>query len=174
MHSAVFSPAQWGVRPLEMADIDQVLAIQAERYGPEFSEGAQVVSQRLSVAHQCSWAAVRQGTVVGYLAAYWSVPGAITPLHGAFAAYDKADWLYLHDMAIAGVMQGQGVAKRLLQAAREQARQRGVRRSALVSVQGSRAYWERHGYAVEATQEAQQLQHLASYGEDALYMVGPV
>ena len=52
------------------------------------------------------------------------------------------------------------------------ARARGVQRTALVSVQGSQHYWERQGYKVEPVTNAAQQQHLASYGEGALYMVG--
>ena len=44
-------------------------------------------------------------------------------------------------------------------------------RSALVAVQGSRGYWERHGYAVHALRNALQRQHLAAYGEGAVYML---
>mgnify|MGYP003346451563 CR=1 FL=1 len=51
-------------------------------------------------------------------------------------------------------------------------RARGVQRTALVSVQGSRLYWERQGYAVQSVTNAVQQQHLDSYGEGALYMVG--
>jgi hypothetical protein len=40
-----------------------------------------------------------------------------------------------------------------------------------VSVQGSRGYWERHGYAAHALASPQQQKHLDSYGEGALYMV---
>ena len=65
-----------------------------------------------------------------------------------------------------------GLVPRVVQALKAQARARGVQRTALVSVQGSRLYWERQGYAVESVTNAAQQQHLASYGEGALYMVG--
>ena len=48
---------------------------------------------------------------------------------------------------------------------------RGLTRSALVAVQGSQTYWERHGYAVHALRDAVQRQHLATYGEGAVYML---
>ena len=44
--------------------------------------------------------------------------------------------------------------------------------TALVSVQGSQAYWERQGYSIEIVKNAAQQQHLATYGPQALYMVG--
>ena len=115
---------------------------------------------------------VQGGELVAYLAAYWSRPGAITPLNGDFADYDDASVLYLHDMAVSEAAAGQGLAGRMVQALKAQARARGVQRTALVSVQGSRLYWERQGYAVQSVTNAVQQQHLDSYGEGALYMVG--
>ena len=41
----------------------------------------------------------------------------------------------------------------------------------LLAVQGSQTYWERHGYAVHALRDAVQRQHLAAYGEGAVYML---
>ena len=61
---------------------------------------------------------------------------------------------------------GQGLGQRLLGAAWHQARVRGVRHAALVSVQGTRGFWRRQGFAPAAAQPPA----LASYGADALYM----
>ena len=160
------------LRPLLVADVDAVLQIQAQCYGPDFVEPREVFARRLQMAGQCSWAAVHEGEVLAYLAAYWSHPGMVTPLNGEFADYADANVLYLHDMAVSPTAAGQGLAKRMVDAATAMARQRGVMRTALVSVQGSQAYWERQGYAVEIVKNAMQRQHLATYGPDALYMVG--
>ena len=59
------------------------------------------------------------------------------------------DTLYLHDMAVLPGMAGQGLARRLLQPLWEQAAAQGLRQSALVSVQGSEGYWQRHGYVAQ-------------------------
>ncbi|KAA9180035.1 GNAT family N-acetyltransferase, partial [Delftia sp. BR1] len=56
----------------------------------------------------------------------------------------------------------------------ERARAEGLRHTALVSVQGSRGYWERHGYAVQALTDPLQQQRLMSYGDGALYMARPL
>ena len=65
---------------------------------------------------------------------------------------------------------GQGLAHALLQPVWAQARAEGLRHSALVSVQGSQAYWQRQGYALHPLQDAAQQARLASYGEGAVYM----
>lgn len=160
------------LRPLVAADVDAVLRIQAQCYGEGFVEPREVFVRRLQSAGHCSWAAVQGGEVMAYLAAYWSRPERITPLHGDFACYEDASVLYLHDMAVSEAAAGQGLARRMVDAAKAQARQRGIVQTALVSVQGSQSYWERQGYAVSIVKNAAQQQHLASYGGDAVYMVG--
>ena len=160
------------LRALGAADVNAVLRIQAQCYGDGFVEPREVFARRLQVAGQCSWAAVQGDEVLAYLAAYWSRPGAITPLNGEFADYADASVLYLHDMAVSPTAAGQGLARRMVDAAKTMARQRGILRTALVSVQGSQAYWERQGYSIEIVKNAAQQQHLATYGPQALYMVG--
>ena len=83
----------------------------------------------------------------------------------------RASWISF-SVAVSTEAAGRGLAKRMVEAAKQQARARGVQRTALVSVQGSQHYWERQGYKVEPVTNAAQQQHLASYGEGALYMVG--
>ena len=160
------------LRALGAADVNAVLRIQAQCYGDGFAEPGEVFTRRLQSVGHCSWAAEQGGELVAYLAAYWSRPGAITPLNGDFADYADASVLYLHDMAVSSVVAGQGLAQRMVQAVKTQARARGVQRTALVSVQGSQLYWERQGYKADSVTNAAQQQHLASYGEGALYMVG--
>ena len=97
--------------------------------------------------------------------------GKVTPLHGDFEAANPPDTLYLHDMAVLPALAGQGLAaKALLAPLWRGAVARGLTRSALVAVQGSQGYWERHGYAVHTLRDAVQRQRLAAYGEGAVYM----
>ena len=163
---------QIALRPLGVDDVDAVLHIQARCYGADFVEPREVFARRLAMPAHCSWAAVRGDEVMAYLAAYWSRPGAITPLNGDFSQYADASVLYLHDMAVSPDAAGQGLAGRMVQAAREQARARGITRTALVSVQDSQAYWERQGYNCVFLKNAAQQQHLDSYGKGAVYMEG--
>lgn len=160
------------LRALAPSDVNAVLRIQAQCYGDGLVEPREVFARRLQATGHCSWGAVAGDELVAYLAAYWSRPGAITPLNGDFANYADASVLYLHDMAVSAAAAGQGLARRMLDAARAQARLRGVQQMTLVSVQGSALYWERQGFIVQEVRNAAQQQHLASYGEGAVYMVG--
>ena len=147
-------------------------------YGDGLVESEAVYARRLaSPAHRSlallDAAGGAAGRLVAYLAAYRSTLGQVTPLHGDFGAVPDpaADTLYLHDMAVLPAFHGQGLAQRLLAAAWQGARAEGLRRAALVSVQGTQAYWARLGFAVHALAHAAQRQRLAGYGDGAVYMV---
>lgn len=172
---ALPSPPAWTLRPLTAADVPALLRVQAACYGDQYVEPAAVFTQRLSSPHHCSWGVELPGQpgVQAYLAAYWSHPGKVTPLHGPFTAPQPghSEILYLHDMAVLPSLAGQGVATALLRTLWTQAQARGVSQAALVSVQDSQAYWARQGFAVANVADAQQLAHLQTYGEDAVYMV---
>ena len=158
-------------RALTVDDLPGLLAVQHACYGEGFIEGAEVFARRLANPAQCSLVLEERGRVCAYLAAYDSMLGKVTPLHGDFEAADPPDTLYLHDMAVLPALAGQGLARALLAPLWRGAVTRGLTRSALVAVQGSRGYWERHGYAVHALRNALQRQHLAAYGEGAVYML---
>lgn len=169
--SALPPPAPPLPRPLAVADLPGLLQVQRACYGEGFEESHAVFLRRLACPAQCSLALARDGRLVAYLAAYRSVRGKVTPLHGDFEPAEAPDTLYLHDMAVSPALAGQGLARVLLQAAWATARSEGLRHSALVSVQGSQGYWARHGYAPAPLQHAVQRQRLATYGEGAVYMV---
>lgn len=159
------------VRPLALSDLADLLAVQLACYGEGFVESGDVFARRLASPANCSLVLERGGVVCAYLAAYRSVRGKVTPLHGDFEAVAQPDTLYLHDMAVLPARAGQGLARALLQPLWAQAVAQGMRHSALVSVQGSQAYWERQGYAQQPLEDATQRARLTSYGESAVYMV---
>ncbi|WP_429951562.1 GNAT family N-acetyltransferase [Comamonas sediminis] len=157
-------------RPLVVSDIPGLLAVQLACYGEGFVESAEVFALRLASSANCSLVLERGGQVCAYLAAYRSVQGKVTPLHGDFEPVARPDTLYLHDMAVLPALAGQGLAQALLLPMWERAQADGLRHTALVSVQGSQRYWERQGYAVQPLHDAQQRQRLATYGDSAVYM----
>lgn len=158
------------VRPLALDDLADLLAVQLACYGEGFVESGDVFARRLASPANCSLVLEQGGRVCAYLAAYRSVRGKVTPLHGDFEAVARPDTLYLHDMAVLPLHAGQGLARRLLQPLWAEALAQGLRHSALVSVQGTQPYWEHHGYAPQALGDAAQQARLASYGGGAVYM----
>ena len=158
------------VRPLALSDLTDLLAVQLACYGEGFVESGDVFARRLASPANCSLVLEQGGVVCAYLAAYRSVRGKVTPLHGDFEAVAQPDTLYLHDMAVLPAHAGKGLARALLQPLWAQGCAHGLRHSALVSVQGSQAYWERQGYALRPLEDATQRARLTSYGEGAVYM----
>ena len=165
------SPPAWAPRALTAADLPGLLAVQRACYGDGFVESAEVFARRLASPAHCSLVLEHAGTVCAYLAAHRSVQGKVTPLHGDFEALPHTDTLYLHDLAVLPALAGQGIARALLEPLWAQAAAAGLAYTALVSVQGSQAYWAHHGYAVQPLADAAQQARLASYGEGAVYML---
>ncbi|WP_462386377.1 GNAT family N-acetyltransferase [Acidovorax sp. Q11] len=159
------------VRPLALSDLADLLAVQLACYGEGFVESGDVFARRLASPANCSLVLDQGGKVCAYLAAYRSVRGKVTPLHGDFEVVPAADTLYLHDMAVLPTCAGQGLARALLAPLWERAVQEGLRHTALVSVQGSQGYWKHYGYAGYPLQDATQRERLSTYGRDAEYLL---
>lgn len=76
----------------------------------------------------------------------------------------------MHDLAIPPEACGAGVAAVLIQAYFAALRPMKARFACLTAINGSRVFWERHGFRVTAAAAGQ----LDSCGEDAQYMSMPV
>ncbi|MFC4932779.1 GNAT family N-acetyltransferase [Massilia sp. GCM10023247] len=161
------------IRPLSHDDLEAVLRVQAECYGPAMQEPAAVIRARLAAAGDTAFAAVAGGALLGYLFAYRSLLGSVTPLGAAYAPAGAPDTLYLHDLAVSPRAAGQGLARRLAQHAAQLARREALPWCALVSVQDSQRFWEKLGYRAAACPAPQAAQALASYPALALYMTRP-
>lgn len=165
-------PSAATLRALHPDDLAALLRIQLACYGHAFIESIEVYARRLTNPANCSLVYERDGQVRAYLAAYRSLHGKVTLLHGDFESPRRpADTLYLHDMAVPPAHGGQGLAQALLERAWALARASGLRRSALVSVQDSQDYWARRGYVAQPLADARERSRLASYGEGAVYMM---
>lgn len=147
-------------------DLAGVLDVQAACYPPAMQEPAHVVLARLAASPRTVLVARDDDGVCGYLFAYPSRLGKVTPLGGAFAVPAEPDALYLHDLAVAPRAAGQGVARRLVAWLHDDAASRGLRHAALVSVQDSLAFWDSLGYVPAAGDDGA----LATYPGAAYYM----
>lgn len=157
-------------RPLSLADLPGLQAVQRQCYGTDLVEGTDVFARRLAHPANCSAAMVQAGEVRAYVVAYRSCWGQVTPLHGDFSDHPAPDTLYLHDLAVGPQWVGQGYGQALRHWLWCQASAWGLRWSALVSVQDTQAYWQRQGYHPQPLSDATQRQRLRSYGPGAVYM----
>ena len=159
-------------RLISQADLAAVVALQDGCYSDALYESPALLSQRLQVAANSCWLAENSaGELLAYLFSYPSINGYVTPLASAFAPAAAPELLYLHDMAVSPAARGLGLASQLLVTAKQHALSLGLTKLALVAVQGSVPYWQRHGFAVVNPLSASAISALASYhGEQACYM----
>jgi len=156
-----------------LANPDDALAIHAiqeESYSVSMQEKIEVILQRLQQAPHTCWVAEDDVGPCGYLLAYPSKLGAVTPLGGNFSVDANSDTLYLHDLAVSRRMAGKGVGNALVELAMQTATIWKMFYSGLVSVQGSRQYWMRLGYKADKP-DVQYAAHLKSYPDESVYMV---
>jgi GNAT superfamily N-acetyltransferase len=157
------------IQPMQADDVSHVFAVQVACYQSSFHESISVIAERFAQSPQTAWLAWQDDQVVGYLVAYRSVFGKVSPLGAGFDVAPQPTCLYLHDLAIVPSAAGRGVAARLIGHARQWAQAEGLQGSALVSVQDSQAFWQKYGYQACGVEGLQQ-QHLATYGMDVCYM----
>ncbi|CAN7383419.1 GNAT family N-acetyltransferase [Massilia sp. LjRoot122] len=159
------------IRAMRLEDLDAVLAVQAACYPPSMQEAAAVLRARMRAAGDSCVVAEDGNGMCGYLFAYPSRLGLVTPLGAEFAPACDADTLYLHDLAVAPRAHGRGLARRMAGHLLEQAHARGFAWSALVSVQDTAGFWSALGYRIEHAACPAALTALASYPGLARYMV---
>ena len=157
------------LRTIREDDLDAVLSVQAACYPPAMQEAGAVVRSRIRAAGATSFVAECEGKLVAYVFAYRSTRGAVTPLDAHFELAEAGDTLYIHDLSVAPLAAGRGLARRLVGRLRALAREQGLARCALVSVQDSQRFWERLGFRESACGEPARLA-LATYPPVAIYM----
>lgn len=159
------------LRTMTPADVPAVMQIQARCYGPSMQEGEATIRARLSASPDLSWVAETHGEVGAYLVAYRSRLGKLGALGAPFDIADDPDSLYLHDLAVDPGCKGVGLGPALVRMALRKADNESLPYSSLVSVQASKEFWARQGYAVWADLDARQASHLQTYSGQAWYMV---
>lgn len=162
------------LRAMRLDDLPAVLAVQAACYPPPMQEPAATVLARCKAAPGSCLVAVDHAGVCAYLFGYRSRLGVVTPLGAAFEAMPDADAFYLHDLAVAPRGKGRGLGRALVAQAWAWADRQGLRASALVSVQDTRAFWTGLGYREAALDCAEARAALASYPAAAHYMTRPL
>lgn len=152
------------------ADLEAVLRVQAACYPASMQEPREVVLSRMRAAPGSCAVAVDAEGVCGYLFAYPSRLGAVTPLDAPFEPAPDADTLYLHDLAIAPRAHGRGLARRLVRHLLDRGRALGLASSSLVSVQDTVAFWASLGYLEAGIDCPEARAALAGYPGSARYM----
>ncbi|MCM2267640.1 MAG: GNAT family N-acetyltransferase [Elusimicrobiales bacterium] len=153
-------------KPLEAADMPQVLAI-AARLHPELPERLEVLAEKRRLFPDGCRKLMAGLDMAGYgLAHPWRLNAA--PRVDAFLELlpSAPDCLYLHDVAVLSEGRGRGAAGAYVVYLEGLARKLGLGHLALVSVYGTVPLWEKLGFkSVSAGAPP-----LPSYGPSAAYM----
>jgi GNAT superfamily N-acetyltransferase len=162
------APLAW--RPMTTADIDGVVTV-ARLSFPDHFESRACFENRLALSPAMSFVlAGADDTVRGYLFAYpWKgeTAPALNTLIEAIPA--EADRIYLHDLALDPAVRGGGHTRSIVERLVDQVRADGWTMMALVAVNDATAFWQRMGFNAVTSPELSA--KLASYGDDACYMV---
>lgn len=157
---------------MRAADLPAILDVQGQCYGDTLVESADALESRLVLSPGTCWVAVlADGALAGYLFTHaW--PEATLPPWNGLLVRDWSDdepltW-FVHDMAVAPIGRGLGLAVQLHNVARDVAATRGLRSSRLVAVQSADKYWRRFGYAPMAA--GKHAAKLEMYGAGAVLM----
>jgi len=163
------SPETIAWRPLAPADLPAVEAIAADVH-PDFFEEPAVFAERQRLYPAGTHLLEVEGTPAGYVLSHpWRL-GSLPALNALLGALpEDADTYYLHDLAILPRARGAGAAGRIVADLVAHARQAGFAAMSLVAVNGSRQFWERHGFAARDVPAL--ADKLTSYEADARYMV---
>lgn len=156
-------------RALTPSDLPAVDAIAAIVH-PSFPEDTEVLAERVRLYPDGARLLEIDGLPSGYVLAHpWrfkSLP-LLNSLLGAIPA--DADTFYLHDLALVSAARGTGAAAMIVGEMLRHARLKQFATMSLVAVNGSQAFWHKHGFRpVDAPELATKL---ASYDAAARFMV---
>jgi len=137
---------------------------------PGFFEAPEVLGERQRLYRNGCYLLEIGEKPAGYVLSHpWrtgSLP-ALNVLLGDLPA--DADTYYLHDLALLPVARRVGAASHIVAALAKHAAAKGFPSMSLVAVNGSRGFWERHGFAVREEPELEA--KLRSYEPSARLMV---
>ena len=157
---------------MSAADLPAMLAVQAQCYGDGLLESPDALASRLALSPDTCWvAALADGALAAYLLTHAWPEDSLPPWNGQLTrdwSDDAGLTWFVHDMAVAPIGRGAGLAPRLYHAARAAATDAGLVSSRLIAVQSAAAYWRRLGYAPEPADT--HAAKLATYGDDAVLM----
>ena len=156
------------LRTMRESDLHAVYAVQTLAY-TDMVESLDVLRSRLMSAPDTAWVAENKDGIGAYLVAYPSHRGKISSLGGEFDIAPAANALYIHDLAVAPRMAGQGVAAALVQQAFAYAISRQLTYICLVSVQDSLVFWNKLGFEEDHELSPEQASVLLSYSGPAYY-----
>jgi ribosomal protein S18 acetylase RimI-like enzyme len=155
-------------RAMTMADLPDVMAVAAEVH-PDYPEDEAVFTERLMLYPAGCLCLAGEERPAGYVLSHPWRPREVPALNALLGAIpvDAAAY-YIHDLALLPRTRGTGAASEIVARLVAHARNSGFAGMALVAVNASAGFWQRHGF--RETHDAALDRKLASYDDAARYM----
>jgi len=154
------------IRHIQENDWAAIIAIENAAYTDIAPESMETLRSRVLLSPETCFVAVNDDDeVLGCCFAHRWIPNAAPALHEVLQALPESKNLYLHDLAVAPLAQGTGVAGLLCRELLARAGQKRFLSITLVSVQNSSGFWKKFGFV-----EVPAVKPSPSYLENAVFM----
>ena len=161
---------QW--RPMTSADLDAVDAIAIEVH-PDFPEDRAIFIERLALFAEGCHVLDDGARLAGYVFSHpWHTAAPPALNRKLERLPTPATTYYLHDLALTPRARGASHGSAITSQLTELARSLRFASLSLVAVNGSAPFWQRQGFVAQSN--AALASKLASYGDDAAYMIRPL
>jgi GNAT superfamily N-acetyltransferase len=135
------------ILPLTNDHLAAVSAIQTASYPAQSREDMETLQYHWNAFPEFCLLGLHQGVSVGYLIAHPWPPRLPPPLNAlSYQLPPGATSLFIHDLALLPAARGTGLATSLVETLLTRAKLAGLPLASLVSVQGTRGFWERFGF----------------------------
>lgn len=152
------------IRTATLADLDDILRLQALAYGEYFNEPAEALMAKMMLANESTFVALKDDVVCAYAIAFPWVGGEPVMLHSIdISLSGDADVMYIHDVAVDPQLHKMGIAQSLVDAIVNRSTELGIHSFELVAVQDSAEFWKRNGFTKHGIAGAE-------YGNGAMKM----
>ncbi len=158
------------VRSMRLADLPDVLRIQAVCYTELVPESIDSFRSKVEASPSTCFVASIEGEIVGYLIALlwdYSAPPELNAQ--TCCPPDSPNCLYLHDLAVLPAARKAGAGALLVNSFFDALQRSTLRRASLIAVQDSARYWERFGFRVASVSDSLRSK-IATYGSQVNYM----
>ncbi len=160
------SEATW--RPMNATDLPAVLAVAAVVH-PDYPEDEAVFAERLRLFSDGCLVLEGPSGLLGYVVAHPWHRGAPPALNTSLGHLpDAPGAFYIHDLALLPAARGTGAGRLILERLVALARQAQQPRLALIAVNDSSGFWQRHGF--REMHDPALAAKLASYDDAARYL----
>lgn len=134
---------------MTIADLSAINEVQCDAYGADFLEPMVKFEHILNEYADCSYVALWEEQVVGYVVAYPSDAGRHDYDQRKYVFTGNEDSLYVHDLCLHSLARGMGMAKLLFSAVLDHVSESGYQNLIGVAVQDSVPFWQKLGFEMK-------------------------